>query len=94
MNIIKAIQKTCKETPYITRQQGDTEFEGAPGHRILLMPTDTPDCILALSRRDFIRSYPRWNPTKEDLLANDWITVGPELTRDCYDAFLKAGWHL
>lgn len=94
LNIIEAIQKTCKETPYITREAWDRQFEPAPGHRILLMPTDTPDCIIALSSRDGIRSYPRWNPTKEDLLADDWFSVGPDLTADCYDAFIKAGWHL
>lgn len=94
MNIIEAIKNTCKDTPYITRSAWDSEFEGIPGHRILLMPTDTPDCIIALSYREFVRSYPRWNPTKEDLLADDWITVGPDLTKDCYAAFVKVGRYL
>lgn len=94
MDIIKAIRKTCKDKPYITRRKWDNEFKDAPSHRFLLMPTDTPDCIIALTERDFIRSYPRWNPTKEDLLADDWITVGPSLTSGTYDAFLKAGSYL
>lgn len=94
MNIVEAIRSTCKDTPYITRQKWETEFDAVPGHRILLMPTDTPDCIIVISHRDGIRSYPRWNPTKEDLLADDWITVGPSLTSVTYDAFIKAGTRL
>lgn len=94
MNIIQAIQNTCKGEPYITRREWEHQFEPAPDHRILLMPTDTPDCIIALTSRDGIRSYPRWNPTKEDLLADDWITAGPSLAEDRYKTFIKAGSHL
>lgn len=43
-----------------------------------IMPTDTPDCCLIIPREgqsDQARIGKRWNPCKEDLLADDWVAT-------------------
>lgn len=76
MNIVDAIKATNEEQPYITRESWAKEFRHAPGHRIRLLPTDTMDCVLYVGARDGL-CHPRWNPFKSDLLAEDWIPIGP-----------------
>lgn len=76
MTIVEAIKATTEEKPYITRDKWQQELNYAPGHRIRLLPTDTMDCVIYVGARDGM-CYPRWNPTRSDLLADDWVTTGP-----------------
>lgn len=76
MNIVDAIKATTEEMPYITREKWAQELHHALGHRIRLLPTDTMDCVVYVGTRDG-RCLPRWNPSKSDLLAEDWTPTGP-----------------
>lgn len=77
VTIVEAIKATTEEKPYITREKWDREFRHVPGHRFPLLATDTRDGImLAKSMMGFPK--PRWNPEREDLIADDWIVFGPD----------------
>lgn len=45
-------------------------YREAWGDIICIYPTDTVDCCIIVSKR--FRPGPRWNPSQEDLLADDW----------------------
>lgn len=40
---------------------------------ICIVPTDTDRCCLIVE--DETTLSPRWNPKREDLIANDWVLV-------------------
>ena len=46
-------------------------------HHITIEPTNSHMCCIIHSskRRE---CAPRWNPTADDLLANDWVLVNPK----------------
>lgn len=65
MNISEAIKKA--EGKKITRKS----WIILASETIWIEPTDTPDCcILYFGEK---RMSKRWNPEKEDLIADDWI---------------------
>lgn len=41
------------------------------GKHIKIKPTDTEDCCIMIPQEGQVGN--RWNPCKEDLLADDWI---------------------
>lgn len=67
MKIYIAIKATTEKRPFITRIAW-------AGLQIKILPTDSPDCciISSLSGRNPRRG---WQPTAEDLTAEDWITT-------------------
>lgn len=77
MYIHKAIQARTKQKPYITRKAWNDLYPmEAPGPAIWILPTDSPDgCVIdSQATRSPCR---RWQPTAEDLVADDWmITTG------------------
>lgn len=81
MTIIDAIKATNEEKPYITREKWDVEFRHAPGHRFPLLATDTRDGVLYVGSM-MGKFKPRWNPEREDLIAEDWIVFGPDQLPD------------
>lgn len=67
MTIIEAIKSTTENRPSITRTAwGEMQVK--------IRPTNTPDCCIISSLSG---SNPRrgWQPTAEDLTAEDWITT-------------------
>lgn len=67
MTIIEAIKSTTENRPSITRTAwGEMQVK--------IRPTNTPDCciISSLSGSNPSRG---WQPTAEDLTAEDWITT-------------------
>ncbi|WP_302970461.1 MW1434 family type I TA system toxin [Ruthenibacterium lactatiformans] len=75
MNIQDAIKMRTLDAPYITRELWNDEESIWGKSRIKIMPTNTPDCctIESVASRGPRRG---WQPTAEDLIADDWITVG------------------
>lgn len=66
MNIIEAIKKTNEFTPYITRIN---QCWGSGDGRLKAQPTDTYGFILKAPGE---LPCPRWQPDREDILADDW----------------------
>ncbi|WP_028125180.1 Thoeris anti-defense Tad2 family protein [Eremococcus coleocola] len=64
MNIVDAI-KNSNGKP-ITRQ--NTNYRG-----VQILPTNDRECCLVFI--DKIKKAPRWNPNRDDLIANDWIVL-------------------
>jgi hypothetical protein len=46
-----------------------------------MIPTNSPECVLTITRAegDNERLSPRWNPTADDLLADDWAVCEREV---------------
>lgn len=65
MNIFTATMKAKKTNGYITRQS--VNFKD-----IVIKPTNTGECCVVISKN---KSCPRWQPTEEDIIANDWTVV-------------------
>lgn len=40
-----------------------------------IFPTNSSECCI-VTNRSAQRSHPRWNPTADDLMADDWKVVG------------------
>lgn len=74
MFIHEAIQARSKDMPYITRMSWDYPTTESVAAAIMILPTDTPDCciIMSASRKNPCRG---WQPTAEDLVAEDWIVT-------------------
>ncbi|AMW98414.1 Thoeris anti-defense Tad2 family protein [Rummeliibacillus stabekisii] len=67
MNIQEAILAALKEGRGITRESWGTRS-------ILIIPTNTTACMVSVDFND--HSTPRWQPTADDLTANDWYVYG------------------
>lgn len=37
---------------------------------VIFIPTNTKDCVICSTKEK--RLYPRWNPTADELMADDW----------------------
>lgn len=72
MNIQKAVRKAMEINGYIAREEYDNE---KAFHRTRIKPTNSyATCVLHtfdLTGKEISRCK-NWNPTAEDLLANDW----------------------
>lgn len=74
MYINEAIKARTADAPYIARAKWHEEFGSWRAADIKIQPTNSPDCCIIMSK--FNRSPNRgWQPTAEDLLADDWITM-------------------
>lgn len=67
MNIHEAVMAATENGLYITRANAWW------GKHIKLNPTDTEDCCIIIPQEG--QAGGRWNPRKEDLLADDWIVT-------------------
>lgn len=70
MNILTAIKKAIDEDSFIAR----TSLDFGEG-RTLIKPTNSSDCCIVVFRRDNVKKRQQikcWNPTADDLLAEDW----------------------
>lgn len=68
MKIDIAIKATTEKRPFITRTAW-------AGQGIKIRPTDSPECCI-ISSPYCARPSRGWQPTAEDLTAEDWITTG------------------
>lgn len=74
MYIHEAIKSRTVEKPFIARESWRDELSPWKACDFKIHPTDTPDCCIIESKVN--RSpYRGWQPTKENLLADDWIPV-------------------
>ncbi len=73
MYIHEAIQSCTEEKPYIKRKKWGDLFGTTRATRII--PTSSPDGMIVDSRaaKGLCRG---WQPTAEDLTADDWEIVG------------------
>jgi len=69
LNIRKAILKAQAKQKGITRQKW------MPGG-VRLIPTNTSCCFIIIPPNEKENIGRRWNPTVEDILANDWYVIG------------------
>lgn len=75
MYIHEAIMARTEEKPWITREAYVEEQGRAIWTDIKIFPTNGPDGMIVSSSA--ARPPSRgWQPRKEDLLADDWITTG------------------
>ena len=72
MYIHEAIAARTEERPHITREKWMNTFGNYI--RPKLLPTNSPDGMVYDSRT---QKEPRrgWQPTAEDLAANDWVVI-------------------
>lgn len=77
MFIHEAISATTRQKPYITRQAWDYPVDikliKSFGRSIRLLPTNSPDGVVVYSATGGVK--PRWQPTMDDLVADDWLSV-------------------
>ena len=69
INIVDAARLAADKRTRITRKAWE-------GH-VSIMPTDTPDCCVAVSKIAKA-PCPRWQPKAEDLMAEDWTITTEE----------------
>ena len=79
MTITEALKARGKENGYfVTRASWNANYvhrtTGLMGPPVYLVPTSSPDGIMIQS---WYEDHPcrRWQPTAEDLMAEDWIVV-------------------
>lgn len=69
MKINEAVEKALKEKKPITRTSWkDFSFK--------ILPTNTHDCCYVITEDEKQKPAKCWNPTADDLLADDWEVVG------------------
>lgn len=66
MTIVEAAQYVAKNGGFIAKK-GDIT-------RCYIAPTNGPECCVIRNEVD-TRISPRWNPSVEDLCADDWIII-------------------
>lgn len=72
MNIIEAIESTTREQPFITRQAW-MHITNSQSGGVKLLATNSPDCMIVYSEANGSKNPRRgWEPTAEDLIAEDW----------------------
>lgn len=77
VTIIEAIEATTPAKPYITRESWIYPTPEPVAAPVMLIPTDSPDGFVVHSwMSGHRRSLPLWNPSRADILADDWVPVG------------------
>lgn len=71
MKIHEAVEKALKEKKPITRTS-------LSGFGFKVFPTDSSDCCYLIPEDEKQQPARRWNPTANDLLADDWELVTKE----------------
>ncbi|GAB5055931.1 hypothetical protein COSHB9_03180 [Companilactobacillus alimentarius] len=69
MNIRKAVKG------YQSKQKGITRMKWMPGPEMIMVPTNTSACFIIVPKDDMKQLGKKWNPTAEDILADDWIII-------------------
>ena len=70
MNIYDAVKKALPENKYIRRKSVNS---GMLESKVLIKPTNSYDCCVILIIGDNEKRQSRfWNPTADDLMADDW----------------------
>lgn len=74
MNIQQAAREAVAERKHMTRSAWVHIMSKPCSAAFKLLPTNTPDCCIAVS---VYESSPRkgWQPSAEDLMAEDWVVV-------------------
>lgn len=67
MNIVEATKAALKENKCIKRKRYR--------NKVIIMPTKSSSyhCVLIFPKME--KMYPRWNPSADDLIAEDWIVT-------------------
>lgn len=73
MYIHEAINATSKKNPYITRRMWRYTTDHACPASVWIHPTNSPDCCIVGSETTAPRRG--WQPTADDLVADDWEVV-------------------
>lgn len=68
MKIYEAVEKALKEKKPITRR-------GLFKMGFMILPTNSSECCYVLTEDMKKRPGRHWNPTADDLIADDWIVV-------------------
>lgn len=76
MFIHEAVKNRTRAKPYITRKSWNNLYptESISGAAIVVLPTDSPDCCVIIGVGQ--KPCRGWEPTAEDLTADDWQVVG------------------
>lgn len=74
MFIHEAIQRRVLDKPYITRKAWDHLATESVETAIMILPTNTPDCCIIMSANGK-NPCRGWQPTAEDLVADDWMVT-------------------
>ncbi len=72
MNIQEAVEKAISSKAYIARQKYD---DAKAFHKTRIKPTNSYDTCLVYTfdqKGREVHHCKNWNPTAEDLMANDW----------------------
>ena len=73
MFIHEAIEKSLKENKEICRESARDVHADVFA---TIRPTNSYEaCILVINQKDTKKSCRNWNPTADDLIADDWIVV-------------------
>ncbi len=76
MNIIEATKQALPQGKGITRKIWDRQ------HLLMaIFPTNTSECCIASTLGNHLPK-PRWNPTADDLLAEDWKVIEENLANN------------
>lgn len=70
MNIAEAVKKALKTKSCIKRESGTTQTR--------IKPTDSYDCCIIYVSGKKNQQCRYWNPTADDLIADDWQCVSGE----------------
>lgn len=68
MNIIQATSIALATDGYITKREENGCYYS------VIKPTNTSECCIVSLIADPKKECPRWNPTADDLLSDNWIT--------------------
>lgn len=73
MNIQEAVKKAIEEKKEIYRKSAKQDFSDTYA---TIMPTNTYDtCLLIVNAGNEKKSCRNWNPTADDLIADDWALI-------------------
>ncbi len=75
MHLHEAVQSRTVEKPFIARRSWRDELAPCFFTDVKLLPTDSPDCCILQSRISRKGPCRGWQPTAEDLTADDWEAV-------------------
>lgn len=75
MYIHEAIQARTAEHPFITRKKWCGDITPWKYAQVKILPTDSPDCCWIESKASNKGPCRGWQPTAEDLAADDWGIV-------------------
>ena len=74
LNIYEAAKARTSDQPYLRRRSWAYITSVPTAASVKILPTNSPDCCVVESVNS--KPLPRWQPSEDDLLADDWETVG------------------